>query len=359
MRESVKIVFFISIILFLSKACRESPQMIIEEEESNIEINLPYPKLLSEYKLFKEPLSDMMQEEGVFLYEINSPLFSDYSFKKRFIYLPEGSSMSYDEKEVFEFPEGSIIFKFFYYPADFAQQETDLKIIETRILLKEESKWVALPYIWNEEQTDAQLQIAGGNKQVEWLTLEGSKKSVNYSIPNMNDCKSCHDFNGQLTPIGPSARQMNKNILVNQITVNQLDFFHKKDLIENLPGMKNIPLLTNWEDETQNLNLRARAYLEINCAHCHRPEGPAKTSALHLLADVASDAQIGIGKTPIAAGRGSGGLKYDIVPGEPENSILYFRMVSTEPGIMMPELGRKLAHDEGLELIKNWIENLN
>ena len=148
----------------------------------------------------------------------------------------------------------------------------------------------------------------------------------------MNDCKSCHDFNGQLTPIGPSARQMNKNILVNQITVNQLDFFHKKDLIENLPGMKNIPLLTNWEDETQNLNLRARAYLEINCAHCHRPEGPAKTSALHLLAYVASDAQIGIGKTPIAAGRGSGGLKYDIVPGEPENSILYFRMVSYRTG---------------------------
>ena len=86
--------------------------------------------------------------------------------------------MSYDEKEVFEFPKGFIRFKFFYYPADFAQQGTDLKIIETRILLKEESKWVALPYIWNEEQTDAQLQIAGGNKQVEWLTLEGSKKSV-------------------------------------------------------------------------------------------------------------------------------------------------------------------------------------
>lgn len=358
MNAALKIGILISFLILSALACRENTPKIIVEEGNAIEVDLPYPKFLSEYNLFHEPLSEMKPKDGVLLYEINSPLFSDYSFKKRFIYLPAGTSMKYNDKEVFDFPEGSLIFKFFYYPEDFSEPNADLKIIETRILIKEKSTWVALPYIWNEEQTDAKLQIAGGNKQVDWISAEGKKKSVLYSIPNMNDCKSCHDFNGELTPIGPSARQMNKNILVNQLSVNQLEYFHDLGALGELPSIQEIPSLTNWEDDSQNLNLRARAYLEINCAHCHRREGPAKTSALHLLAHEASDAQIGIGKTPIAAGRGSGGLKYDIVPGEPENSILYYRMVSTEPGIMMPELGRKLAHEEGLELIRNWIKNL-
>ena len=68
--------------------------------------------------------------------------------------------------------------------------------------------------------------------------------------------------------------------------------------------------------------------------------------------------QLGIYKPPIAAGQGSGNLKYTIVPKEPNQSILIYRMESTHPGIMMPELGRKLVHKEGVELVKQWIKEM-
>ena len=60
-------------------------------------------------------------------------------------------------------------------------------------------------------------------------------------------------------------------------------------------------------------------------------------------------------KPPVAAGRGSGGLSYDIVPGKPEESILVFRTGSIDPGIMMPELGKRLIHEEGLALLREWV----
>ena len=66
----------------------------------------------------------------------------------------------------------------------------------------------------------------------------------------------------------------------------------------------------------------------------------------------------GIYKKPVAAGRASGNLKYSIVPGHADDSIMLFRMNSLDPGIMMPESGRALADEAGIELIKNWINKL-
>jgi len=63
-------------------------------------------------------------------------------------------------------------------------------------------------------------------------------------------------------------------------------------------------------------------------------------------------------KMPIAAGRGSGGRLYDIVPGKPEGSVLLFRLESTEPGIMMPELPRRMLDAEGIQLIRQWIAGM-
>ncbi|MHC5540015.1 hypothetical protein ACYOEI_17490, partial [Singulisphaera rosea] len=74
-----------------------------------------------------------------------------------------------------------------------------------------------------------------------------------------------------------------------------------------------------------------------------------------LLASQKNPTAIGIGKTPVAAGIGSGGLAYDIVPGAPDQSILAYRIASTHPGVMMPELGKRLVHDEGVALIRQWI----
>jgi len=60
----------------------------------------------------------------------------------------------------------------------------------------------------------------------------------------------------------------------------------------------------------------------------------------------------------VATGRGSGSLKYSIVPGGADKSILLYRMISTDPGIMMPESGRSLTHTEAIEMIEDWISSM-
>lgn len=313
---------------------------------------------LSDYNFFKGKLADLAPNENVHPYKLNSALFSDYAHKARFVQLPEGKSANYHSTEVMEFPVGSILIKNFYYPNDFSKPDSERRILETRLLIHEEKGWKALPYVWNDEQTEAFLEVAGATKSVSWRDMNGNTQKINYSIPNMNQCRSCHLKDGKIMPIGPSARQLNGNFDYSEASeMNQLKYWKAHGLLSNLPN-ENIPQLVNYENENAPLADRARAYLEINCGHCHRPEGPAKNSALHLMASVKNPAAWGVGKTPIAAGKGSGGLKYDIVPGKAGQSILTYRMESTDPGIMMPELGRKMVHKKGLALVKDWINEM-
>jgi hypothetical protein len=98
--------------------------------------------------------------------------------------------------------------------------------------------------------------------------------------------------------------------------------------------------------------------LDINCGHCHNPKGQAFTSGLFLDWKTQDSTALGFYKTPVAAGKGSGNLRFDIVKGKPSESILVYRMKSTDAGEMMPELSRKLIHTEGVELIKDWIKSM-
>ncbi|GIV35069.1 MAG: hypothetical protein KatS3mg031_2604 [Chitinophagales bacterium] len=312
---------------------------------------------LSDYGLFQGRLADLIPAEGVLPYDLNMPLFSDYALKARFVKMPEGKKAIYNDKSVFEFPEGTILIKNFLYPNDFRDETKGRKIIETRLLIHESSGWKALPYIWNEEQTEAYLEVAGGRKEISWIHTDGKQKTLQYSIPNVNQCKGCHVKASRLIPIGPSARQLNKNFAYSDGIMNQLLRWRNAGILDQLPDdLSQCPTVPDWNHpEGSSLESRARAYLDINCAHCHSKEGPANTSGLLLDIHETNPSSLGIYKAPVAAGRGSGNLLYDIVPGKPQESILLYRMQSTDPGVMMPELGRKMVHEEGVQLISEWI----
>jgi uncharacterized repeat protein (TIGR03806 family) len=248
-----------------------------------------------------------------------------------------------------QFPVGTAIVKTFYYPIDERNPKKGRRLMETRVLLHEAKGWVALPYIWNKEQTDAVLEVAGGSDQVSWIDGAGKKQSFEYQVPNMNQCKGCHERSGEMTPIGPSVRQLNDGY--------QLQNWSTTGLLKGLPK-DHIPALVNYSDASASLDDRVKAYLDINCAHCHNPTGPARSSGLYLTWDSKDRTAYGFFKAPVAAGRGSGNLSYDIVPGKPEQSILHYRMASRDPGVMMPELGRQLTHHEGVELVRSWIASL-
>lgn len=339
-------------------ACKPKQQQVVVVEEVSLGTNVQAigHEKLSDYKFFTEPLKELTPKPGVIHYELNSPLFTDYAFKKRFIKFPEGTNARFSADDVLDFPEGTVLIKNFYYPADFRKPEEDMRILETRLLILEDGNWKALPYIWNNEQTDAYLEIGGKNIDVKWTHDDGSVRTVNYSVPNMNQCKGCHLRGDKIMPIGPTARQLNGSIKGQDH--NQLIQLATNGWLTGLPPTEKIARLASYNNTEEALDSRARAWLEVNCAHCHRPDGPAKTSGLHLLAAIKNPYELGIGKAPVAAGRGSGGLNYDIVPGKPDQSILYYRIKSDDPGVMMPELGKKLVHEEGVKLIEQWIREM-
>jgi len=354
-----KITLYILAISLWQFSCHQPKQNEkIEYEEEVFDESISYSDLglinLSEYKFFQGKLSDLTPSKNVFPYELNTPLFSDYALKKRFIYLPEGSEIDYHPSEVLGFPVGTVLIKNFYYNGAQLTNSTG-KILETRLLIKKPEKWVALPYIWNEEQTEAKLEITGGESNVALL----GKDPINYQIPNMAQCKGCHEKNGKIEPIGPNARQLNRMNTFKGQSTNQLIRLQELGLVNNLPDKDALPIVAVWNNKkTGTLDQRARAYLEINCAHCHNIGGPAKNSGLYLTYFETNPHALGIMKSPVAAGHGSGNLKYDIVPGQPEKSIMLHRMNSSEASVMMPELGRKMIHTEGVELIKEWIKTM-
>jgi len=311
---------------------------------------------LSQYALFVGDPKELQPVEGVIPYDLNSALFSDYAEKYRFIKLPPGTHATYSDDGVFALPVGTIIAKTFAFPHDARDPSQGRRLIETRILKHDTYGWVGLPYIWNKEQSDAVLDVAGDTVDVSWIQAEGRTRTSNYMIPNTNQCKGCHKAGENMVPIGLKARHLNRDFAYRDGTENQLAHWSRSGALAGAPNPAAAPRLAVWDDpKSGTLDARARAWLEINCAHCHSPEGPARNSGLDLLASQRNPTAFGINKPPVAAGIGSGGLAFDIVPGQPDRSILAFRIASTHPGIMMPELGKRLVHDEGVALIREWI----
>jgi uncharacterized repeat protein (TIGR03806 family) len=298
-----------------------------------------YPATLSAYGFFTD-LAQRTPAARVTPYALNTPLFSDYSEKQRYLYLPAGAQAGYQEAATLTLPVGAALIKTFGY-----RQGGAFRALETRVLLRRAGGWVALPYVWNEAGTDAVLKRTGARLPVTFTDPGGTARTISYQVPNQNQCKDCHALSGAVTPIGPTARNLNDG--------RQLQAWAAAGLIDRVPA--DAPRLARWDDPDAPLPARAAAYLEVNCAHCHNARGAASNSGLWLDWRQPDAVARGIGKPPVAAGRGSGGRLHDIVAGRPDESILTYRMASTEPGVAMPELGRNLPHAEGLALVRAWI----
>ena len=311
-----------------------------------------FPEKLSEFEFFLDD-SAQLPDDKVIPYELISTLFSDYSYKQRWVYVPNNKKAEYVENWVFDFPTGSALIKTFYYPVDERAPELGKQLLETRLLLRKESGWEAVSYAWNEEQNEAYKKIAGKTINASWTDFMGEEKAVRYRVPNVNQCKECHDADDQISPIGPKARNINKELDFKDGEFNQLVYWMNKEIIDEYPMDLVSPV--DWLDETKDINDRVRSYLDVNCGHCHSPTGNANSTGLYLHLNETRDINLGVFKKPVATGRGSGGNKYSIVPGKPEESILLYRMQSMDPGVMMPESGRALTHEEAVEMVREWI----
>lgn len=267
-------------------------------------VDSAYPTKLSEWRLFTAT-KPLKLNAGVVHYDLNTTLFSDYADKSRTLWMPPGQAAAYRANDVFEFPVGTIFTKTFSFP----RKDGTERMIETRVLVRRNSGWAALPYVWNREQTEAELDTAAIPQRVTRVDANGHEQTFDYEIPTTNQCAACH-VDGQ--PLGLKARHLNRD--------GQLARWVKAGLLKGAPEPAAIPRAAVWDDpRTGSLDQRAEAYLDVNCVHCHR--------------------------------EGTRGGRLDACKG-PE---MVHRMESLDPEKKMPSLGHDLVHREGVELIREWV----
>lgn len=364
---------------------------------------------LDQYNLFADPADPRsLPHDGGLPYVLNTKLFSDYSSKYRVAFIPPGTQAVYADGQdgsnpngTLEFPRGTVLAKTFAFTDESKGTE---ELVETRLLIKREGSsgrdfWDGLVYIWetgSNGQAVALLSPGGGTRAVSWHyqdTVSGkllTGATDQYAIPNANQCITCHSNDDQASgsaPIGPKARNLNRPYAPESSfmgargqggfpQVNQLQYWVDQGVLANVPALElddrgvatNIEHLPVWNlpgdsgevaGSSADVEARVRAYLEVNCQHCHNDRGAASNTGYYLDHYRNIDAGYGICKKPTATGGGSCGRQHIVVPGSSADSILACRVGDdTDPQKRMPPIARSVTHSEGLELIASWIDTV-
>ena len=384
---------------------------VMKAGEVNFEaarVNCP---TLDQYNLFSDPADPTSAPNGTGVpYSLNSKLFSDYSVKYRVLYLPPGTKAVYREAKsdganaVIVFPVGTIIAKSFAFDDEDAGTEN---MVETRLLIKRTAangtaRWQGMSYRWTTEDGKrvAKLAMGGGTASVAWKHTDvdsGVKhtgSTTSYLIPNANQCLSCHsreDMEPGSAPIGPKVRFMNKAYAPESRKVsgqgrheiagkNQIAYLCEKGLMLGCPSDLGVEptsqIATKLEKSPvfnkpgssgfaagspEDIEARARAWLEVNCQHCHNVRGFAANTGFYLDSFRNVDSTYGVCKMTTATGtEGRGGRTYDIHPGQANDSVMVFR-TSTEatlPAARMPPIARSVIDTEGNALLTQWVNEV-
>jgi uncharacterized repeat protein (TIGR03806 family) len=301
---------------------------------TNLPIAIPeFRPTLSELNIFVGDLSNLQITPYGFEYDLHSKLFTDYATKQRFFILPIGEKLTYDGEGLPVFPNNTIIVKTFYYNIDDRDPSLGQKIIETRLLIKIDNLWETGDYRWNDAQTEALLDPNGSTVPVSWIDSEGEPNTVDYEIPTNTDCFTCHQASGSMKPIGPKMRNINFDFNGS----NQLQNLIDNNMINGLTDPLSVSLTPKWDDPSISLDRRARAYLDVNCAHCHIQGGFCEEeSTLRLGYEIPYE------ESAISDRR---------------NSILT-RIQNTLPNYGMPLIGTTVLHDEGVDVLIKYINSL-
>ncbi len=327
------------------------------------------PQLLSDTGVFSN-LSTLEVIDGIVPYELYESFWSDGALKKRWIAVPNNDGLhsgpneqiKYSEYNDWEFPPGTVIIKQFNLPVD----DTDPSItkkIETRFsIVDKDGGWYFLTYNWNDAQTDAVLQKTSLNEPVTISTdnLGGTRTQI-WHFPSNTECITCHnDVNkGNL---GLKTRYLNTDYTYEETGLerNQLVTLSHLGIIDQSitdPDTESIVTNKSIEDPTATLDDRARSYLDLNCAYCHRLDNTIRTN--FDLRFYNSLEATGILTTGILSPLDVDPDEKIIYPGDASKSILYHKINSIDQSIMMPPLAKLELDNLGINLIETWINQLD
>ena len=333
------------------------PNPILADADSQ---NMSFPRKLSETGLFAS-VTDEIPSAGVIPYEINAHHWADNTTSKRWIGLADGAQLALYEKSnwmtgdiqgQFNFPHNTVIAKTVYLQLDPADPESKRRL-ETQVLHRFHDDWMAYNYVWNEEQTDAILQeniaVEKEFRIAAPQTSDGYRKQK-WLHSSRDQCMLCHIWSSG-TVHGFKRDQINRQF--GNETVNQLEKFEDLGLFEE--PVAALPASISPTNTNANLEQRARAWLDLNCAHCHRQNGGGTGS--FVLEDSASLEDMKLIDMP--ANQGDFGLTDTklVVSGDPSQSVLLYRLMKSGHG-RMPQFGTNVADNQGVLLLYDWIKSL-
>jgi uncharacterized repeat protein (TIGR03806 family) len=333
-----------------------------------------FPRRLSETGLFAST-GKLVPAAGLIPYDVNAPLWSDGAIKERHLAIPGDSKIEFDTVTYpmpapgWRFPDGTVLVKTFSLELE-AGNPASRRRLETRILhhkrmLGPEQEfgaqvWRGYTYVWNDEQTDAELLDAKGldrTFEIRDAAAPGGKREQVWHFPSRSECALCHTMSAKYV-LGVNTLQMNRDFDYGHgETMNQLARLEQWGVFtDKLPQPpRELPNLSAPADRTAPLEQRVRSYLHANCSHCHRLWGGG-------LADFQLQADLPLEKLGILkarATRGDFGIPDAaiVVPGHPERSLLLHRMQRVGSG-RMPHVASNVIDPEGVKLVEEWIRNL-
>ncbi len=308
---------------------------------------------LSQYHFFAGDMADMEPVSTVLPYDVITPLFTDYAKKKRFVWMAEGAQAVYEGDSLpLRFDDNTVLIKHFYY--DNVQPGGGRRIIETRLMMRVQGEWRFATYIWNEAQTEATLDVVGFgvNTPVSWVDANGPH-DITYRIPSEPECLTCHKVSGQPIPIGPKPQNLHRPFAYADGTRGQLEEWEARGYLA--PGTPNdVAATVAWDDPTQDLDLRVRSYLDMNCAHCHGAQRHCDYRPMRFAFHLTDDpVNLGVCVDPHEPIAGQGHI---FERGDASRSVAIFRMSTNDETMRMPLMGRTIVHQEAVDLISDWIE---
>jgi mono/diheme cytochrome c family protein len=257
--------------------------------------------------------------------------------------------MTFRRDDPWTFPKGTVWVKHFDRP--YFRPEGMLMRMETRVLVMTSDGVSGATYRWNDEGTDADLVPPEGANSTFYAWTPAELTTQVWRFPSRGECLACHT-RAVGGPAGFNTAQLNRRTREGVTIVSQLDAWAAAGCFEEpLVRTHQMPALVSPTDGSQSLEKRVRAYLDSNCASCHRPGGLTRTPW---------DARIGtaldrmglIGVAPSASS--VAGARVLVDPGHPENSVL-FQRVARLGEFHMPPLATSELDVAAVDLLRRWI----
>ncbi len=317
-----------------------------------------FPRRLSQTGLFADVARHQVAA-GVMPYSVNSPLWSDNAHKDRFMAVPGSGKIRHDRGSGWDFPEGTVLVKTF--ALDLVEGDpSSRRRLETRLLHLEQHHWRGYTYLWNDEQSDAELldDPKGRDQRLTIRTASGASREQTWHYPGRAECTLCHTMPLNYV-LGPSTRQMNRHHdYGNGVVANQIEVLDQLGMLEKrLPKGKadGLAKLADPQDTSASLENRARAYLHANCAHCHVKWGGGN-AYFWLSSETPLEQTATLGTAPQHGDLHVAGAKV-IDPGHPERSLIALRMALLGPE-RMPRIASSVVDQQAVKLISDWIASL-